>query len=385
MKKTNRRLLLLCAIVGVTAALAGCGGGSSKSPAPAPAPTPAPAPAPAKPGVLAVSAMPRLDPYPTSAAQFVALANEAFEMVYNAGARGLMTTYTWSALEPTQATYDSAKFDDLAAAVNKAQARGLTQFVGIQIINTTKREMPADLAGQPFDSTAVRARFRALLDRVVTPHRGKIRYLSIGNEVDSYLRAQPAQWASYKRFYDDAAAYARSLDPNIQVGVTGTFDGAASLSTADLQSLNASSDVIVLTYYPLQTDGKGTITARDPSVVARDFDTMLQFAGTRRLVLQEVGYPAALLNNSSEAKQAAFVTNVFAAWKNANDRIPFLNYFLLHDFTQAMCDDFGAYYGLPDVASFEAFLCSLGLRKVDGTPRQAWSTLTNEARGANLP
>jgi len=85
------------------------------------------------------------------------------------------------------------------------------------------------------------------------------------------------------------------------------------------------------------------------------------------------------------AKQAAFVTNVFTAWKAANGRIPFLNVFLLHDFTQSMCDDFGVYYGLPNVPSFKAFLCSLGLRKADGTARQAWSTLGDEARKANLP
>ena len=85
------------------------------------------------------------------------------------------------------------------------------------------------------------------------------------------------------------------------------------------------------------------------------------------------------------AKQAAFVTNVFTAWKAANGRIPFLNVFLLHDFTQSMCDDFGVYYGLPNVPSFKAFLCSLGLRKADGTARQAWSTLGDEARRANLP
>jgi len=273
--------------------MSACGSGGETTPA---------QPTATKPGVLAISALPRLDPFPATAAQYVALATEAFDLVYGAGARGQMTTFTWSALEPTQGTYDASKFGDLAAAIDQAQSHAMTQFVGIQIINTTAREVPADLAGQAFDSPAVTSRFRSLLDRVVAPNRGKIRFLSIGNEVDAYLRANPAQWANYKRFYADATQYAHSLDPAIQVGVTGTADGALTLSATELQDLNAGSDVMILTYYPLQSDASGTITVRDPGVVAGDFNRMLQFAGGRRLVMQEVGYPASTLNSSSEGR-----------------------------------------------------------------------------------
>lgn len=373
MPSTRVRLLFATACVALAAS---CGGSGS---------TPSPTPVATKPGVLAVSAIPALDPFPTTAAEYNAAASAAFDLVYGAGARGQMTTFTWSALEPAANRYDSTRFADLAAQMAQAQTRGLTQYVGLQLINTTARELPPDLNALAFDHPAVIARFHALLDRVVTPYRGRIRYLSIGNEVDAYLRAHPTEWTAYKRFLADAIQYAHTLDPAIQVGVTGTADGALTLSPAELADLNAATDVTILTYYPLQADATGTITARDPGVVAGDFTRMLQFAGTRKLVLQEVGYPAATLNNSSDALQAAFVTNVFAAWKNANGRIPFINVFLLHDFTAQMCADFGVYYGLPNVPSFTAYLCSLGLRKVDGTPRPAWSTLVNEARAAGLP
>lgn len=333
---------------------------------------------------MAIAAFARLDPFPTPG-QAAARDSEAFELAFNAGARGQVTTFTWRALEPTQGTYDADKLQDLAAAINKARARSMVQYLGIQVINTSALEVPAGLEAEAFDSPVRIARFRALLDQIVTPHRGRIAYLSIGNEIDVYLRAHPTQWAAYQRFYEDAAQYARSLDPALKVGVTATADGAVSFSTADLQAINATSDVVILTYYPLAFDVNAFITVRPPSDVSSDFTNMLAFAGAKTLVLQEVGYPASTINASSQTLQAGFVRAVFSAWSRAGRRIPFLTFFHLHDFTQTMCDDFSVYYQAVGSSSFNAYLCTLGLRRVDGTPRDAWYVLETEARRANLP
>jgi hypothetical protein len=365
-------------------AIAGCGGGGDETP---PAINVVPQPL-SKPGVLSISAMPKLNPYPATPAEVTAIFTEAFNLAYDAGARGQVTTYTWKELEPTLGNYDTQKFNDLAAAINNAQSHNMTQFVGIQLINTTNRELPAELAALAFDDSAVISQFRLLLSRLFTAHAGKIKYLSIGNEVDAYLRAHPAEWSTYKTLYNNALQYAHTLDTNVKVGVTGTADGALIDSPVQLADLNAMSDVVMLTYYPISYSMVGntlTVTADSPTVVASDFPMMLNFAGSKPLVFQEVGYPASTTNGSSEAMQSQFVTNVFSTWKTSSGKIPFLNYFLLHDFTQQMCDDFGAYYGLPNIASFESFLCSLGLRTDNGTPRAAWNTFRAEATQAGFP
>jgi len=338
------------------------------------------------PGVLSISAMPRLNPFPTTPEEYVDLAVAAFELAYDAGARGQMSTFTWAALEPDQGGYDSTKFGELNGAILNAANHGMVSLLGIQLINTTARELPADLGAAAFDDPIVMARFHALLDQILTPENcERISYLSIGNEVDAYLRAHPTEWDHYKAFYNDAVQYVHGIDPDIKVGVTGTFDGAVLQSPSELLSLNDMSDVIILTYYPLEADGEGMITARDPDDVSDDFTQMLSVAGEKKLILQEVGYPASETNLSSEAMQAEFVHHVFSAWKTAGARIPFLNFFLLHDFTQSMCDGFGGYYGLPGNTSFKTFLCSLGLRKDDGTARLAWGTLLDEAAEMGLP
>ncbi len=142
-----------------------------------------------------------------------------------------------------------------------------------------------------------------------------------------------------------------------------------------MTKLNQPSDVFILTYYPLQADA---FSAESPDAPLTDFPKMIQLAGGLPVVLQEVGYPSADLLDSSEAEQAQFVHSVFAAWKAAGDRIPFLDFFLLHDMTDDFCSTLESYYGVKH-PNFHAYLCTLGLRQSDGTPKQAWQAFVDEA------
>lgn len=396
-----RRLVAACLMIAV--ALPGCGGGGGDAGTATPtalSPSqPVVMPEAVKPGVLAISASMRLEPFPTTVDEYLALADEAVNLSYSAGARGQMTTYTWKKLEPTQGSYDAKEWSGLDWWMTQSQKRGQVNYIGIQLINTTQREMPAGLDGLAFDSAQVKARFHALLDKLIGLYKGRIRYLSLGNEVDAYLRARAQagdeQWGAYQRFYEDAMAYAHKLDPAIKVGVTATFDGALGPSLTQIKALNVQSDVLILTYYPLRYDSVTyAVSVRDPSEVAGDFLRMRAWAGSRPLVLQEVGYPASDLNiKSSEQMQAAFVRQVFLAWSEsassalaqAEQPIPFLNLFPLHDFSASDCAFFTSYYGAGNIPGFGDFLCSLGLRKTDGTPRAAWSTLLDEAKKAGFP
>jgi hypothetical protein len=59
--------------------------------------------------------------------------------------------------------------------------------------------------------------------------------------------------------------------------------------------------------------------------------------------------------------------------------MPFLNFFLMHDFSQSMCDQFAVYYGDPNDAAFKAYLCSIGLRSNDGVAKKGWTAFTTGA------
>ena len=174
----------------------------------------------------------------------------------------------------------------------------------------------------------------ALID-ALAPHLDEnVRYLSIGNEVDAYLSNHPDEWDAYTRFYN-AAAYVRLVLPGVQVGVTVTYGGTQA-DPVEVARLTASSDVFIMTYYPLNAD----FTTQAPESPLTDFPRMIAMMGEKPLLLQEVGYPAGEGLGSSEAQQAEFIQAVFDAWDAAGAKIPFLNLFAMGDFSDQMCADF---------------------------------------------
>ncbi len=322
--------------------------------------------------VLAIAANPRPIPAP-QVADFVA----AIDSSLSIGAKGIVQTYTWRELEP-----DSARLNVLRVIddIRYARSRGLQVFLGIQVINTVRREMPADIAALPWTDARLQRRFERLLD-ALAPTLGDVTYVSIGNEVAGFLRSQ-GQWAAYTSFVTQEVASLHRRVPTIKVGVTMEYAEAAS-QTSVAKALIAVSDVAIFTHYPFELNGFNVA----PTTITRStFDNMITLAGGKPVVIQELGYPASPLNGSSDAKQAAFFTDAIAQWRARGSTVmPFVSLFLLHDFTPQQCSDFGVYYNLPNQPEFIGFLCSIGLRKADGTPRPAWDAVRTAAAWLRTP
>ena len=348
------------ALLFAAAALCACGGGSG---------TPAPIIVPPSSRFLAVTANTPSEP-PGDA-------NAALDLVYNSGSRGQYLFFTWRDLEPAAEAYD---FADLDGLVQWVTSRGFQQIlVTIAPINSFPKETPPDLLDVPFNAPEMKSRFRALLDAVRSHLPSSVAYLSIGNEVDLRMALNPGEWQPYSEFYADAVSYAHQIMPARKIGVTVTFDGAMGAEAANVSSLIAPSDILVFTYYPLGAE----LHPRPPTSPSVDFPRMRSLAGTRPVALQEVGFPSSTQLASSEALQAEFVTNVFQTWNTTASQMPFVNFFLLHDFSQSACDQFAAYYGFPADENLKAFLCSIGLRHVNGTSKAAWQAFVDGAARMN--
>lgn len=318
---------------------------------------------------LAIAIIPALEP-PVTADNVIRRYTDAIQRSTDAGATGNLVAKAWSELEPTTGDYT---LDELMSSLNVGtQTYDQSQFLGIQVLNTTVKETPPDLLPVAFDAPEMIQRFQQLFDAILPHLEEKTHYVSIGNEVDVYLMAHPDEWKPYKQFYEAALTYIHQTAPWIKVGVTTTFGGTLS-AYEQVVDLNTMSDVFIMTYYPLK-DGFGV---RPPDSPLSDFPQMVKWAGDKPLILQEVGYPAAESWGSSEADQADFVRNVFKAWDADAVHIPFLSYFAMGDFSDELCKGFMTYYGLPDQQVFYDFLCTLGLLKVDGTPRQAWQAFVD--------
>ncbi len=318
--------------------------------------------------ILSISPSPRQDP-PATTNDLLA----AIDLAASAGARGMHLNATWRSLEPSPGVFSLT--DASTALSYLGVLRGFKLQVVLSVLNTNVRETPTDLVNVSFDSLLMKTRFHAMLDALLPLLNSNVAYLSIGNEVDVYLSQHPGEWAAYKSFYEDAVNYLHQRSPSLKLGVTTTYSGASGTDSLNVRSLNGSSDVFILTYYPIGNQ----FAPRQPSVAATEIIQMVSLAGGRPLILQEVGYPEATSLGGSEQAQAQFVTNVFSAWQTQGTVIPFLNFFCMHDFTLAQCDSLALYYGFPNNQPIKDFLGSLGLRNVNGTPKQSWQALLDGA------
>ena len=300
---------------------------------------------------------------------------EAAELARGLGIRAAYRPSGWDTLEPVPGRYDVSRFAD---GIRHLAERGFAVMVTLQVIDTLRRRVPADLADVPFDAPEMQERFRALFDALLPGLTSSVRFLSIGNEVDPYLHHNGG-WVAYKTFLDRATAHVHARAPWIRVGATCTFIGAVSASVLGVAFLNQATDVYAITYYPFAAPFDGSYSLSGPEAPRADFPRLLALAGSKPVVLQEVGYPASDLFGSEE-RQADFVHHVFAAWQATGRRIPFLSFFQLHDFPVEVCDVAGEYYSETNADVIREFVSTLGLRRRDGTPRLAWQALAEHAR-----
>jgi hypothetical protein len=307
-----------------------------------------------------------------------------YNAIYADGARGAQTAAPWSSLEPSpfSPTYDLTMISNPYFGLNALDGYGYTSIlINIPIVAIGLRTMPADIIALPFNNTTVITRFHLLLDQFVPSLKSSVKYISLGNEVDTYFKTHGGEVSEYKALIEDARTYIHTLKPNIKVGVTTTFDGfvgnASAQTKSDVASLNANMDVIILTYYPTGA----AFVPRDPSTVSTDMTKMINVAAGKPLVMQEWGYPSSSILSplplDSEQMQADFITNTFTSWRQyGSARIPFISFFKWRDWDQAQCTALTS--GKIPGDSFYEFMCSLGLLNNDTSSKLAYSALTTE-------
>jgi len=314
--------------------------------------------------------------------------DDAFIEVLSGGVYSYTLTVYWLALQPTS---DEITLAPLTDSLTILEAFDLFPYLSIPTIDTVNLVAPpefmnpgnpAQLAdGLHFNDPALIESFGALLDEVVpvlVDHGGF--YLSVGNEVDGWLSANPNELAAYLEFVSAARERVHAIAPELAVGVTMTYSGAVQYPYM-LEALKGVSDVVSFTYYPLNPD----FTVRDPSVVADDMDTLVELAGDTPLILQEVGYPSGYLtestNGSSGDLQARFVENIFTAIA-AHPEIRFVSFLQLGDWSDATCDFYSGYYGV-GLDTFREYLCTLGLRTYSGEAKPAYQVFLDRLESLN--
>jgi len=154
------------------------------------------------------------------------------------------------------------------------------------------------------------------------------------------------------------------------------FTGPLGQDRARLLSLMAHTNVVGVTYYPLDADD----SMLDPAFVDLHFGMLRDTFPGKSSNFYPIGYPPRTTLGGSEALQAAFVSRAFQAWDTYADAIKLVDLTRLHDRPPSEVDATASRFGQSG-ANFAAFIGSLGLRSHagGGVDKLAMPRLVEEA------
>jgi len=303
----------------------------------------------------------------------------SFEKAMEAGIQVVEVNLMWNEIEPSQGVYQDPY--GILEAITFYGYQDIEVLLTISVINTVKTTVPDYLQGYQFSSPDMVASFNAMADWVFSQIDPSVIVagFSIGNEIDIYLSGQ-ASWLDYTQFYQETATHSRQQRPFTPVGVKCTVTGGLlGGEEAEIQNINAYSDVVMLNYYPNGVQ----FTVLDPEVVHEHFDSIAESFPGEEIWMTELGYQSgSAYCGSSETIQAQFYHEMFTAWDDHRDQISLVLVDWLHDASDEQVAEWTDYYGLSDPA-FVEFLATLGLRNHNHTDKFAWLQVLEEtgARG----
>jgi hypothetical protein len=294
-----------------------------------------------------------------------------FRQSRDAGVNFIYLSPKWNEIETGRENY---KLNDVAYRMGEAAEENLPAVLHIRVIDTNQRAVPVDLMDQSFDSQEMGLRLDRLFDAVLPRLEGRVKYFLVGNEIDAYFKQHPGEVRSFAKLVARAAAHIRTTVPDAQISVSTMFGGIEDI--IQLRPILDQTGFFALTYYPMSPE----FVVRNPSTVAADFPRIFRAAGSKRIFLQEVGYPTSPNNGSSEEKQAEVFSSVLERVAGAPERFIGVNFTFMSDFSDALVQSFTAYYRMPGASRFGSFLKTLGMFDDQGRPKKAWEVFARKVK-----
>ncbi|MFW5698046.1 MAG: hypothetical protein ACOCX1_05780, partial [Fimbriimonadaceae bacterium] len=155
----------------------------------------------------------------------------------------------WATLEPAPEDYD---FEDSDGSLYLSTVHGQYKSFTVQTLDTTNRVLPADLMEKSFDDPEMLERWRDFLREFVPRLGDHTLYLSLGNEVDGYLRANPNEVEPYLEFLRVGRETVKEIRADLAVGVTSMYSGLVNDEELTTE-LHKGMDYVSLTYYATMT------------------------------------------------------------------------------------------------------------------------------------
>lgn len=305
---------------------------------------------------------------------------QAAELARSAGIEAAHVYIPWGEIETSPGEYNWTLTDLL---IDTLSLEGLRLSAVIEYIHTSVRgSTPEDLVDRAYDDPQYVERASEFAVAVAERYGDQLDYLALGNEVNIYFANEPQQLDPYLSAFRQMRTAVTGARLDLPVGTTIAFHEVERENRYDLLEAFKVGDFLAYTYYPhdpgfrydVPTDRFG------PALGA-----MAEASGDTAFIVVENGFSSSDLLGSSQARQAEYVRRSMDAWLNHPQAPSRLIWVSLHDppgdCEEAALSFFGDGFDPSSIGeqswrAFREYLCTLGFRQSDGTPKEAWEAMT---------
>ena len=204
-------------------------------------------------------------------------------------------------------------------------------------------------------------------------------YYFVGNEVDEYLWTHPNDIGAFKEILEYTRERIHQESPNTKVGFTVTYhDAMRNNATYITQELADAVDIIGYTCH-----GYHDLFIYDNVSIGKQYlDALETVVPGKPFAVVETGWSSSPMLNSSEDLQAEFAEAYFDYLKSTDAE--FVVWLTMHDGDDCTENAESFLIDLPEVKenpefmeAFKEYMCKLGLKQNDGTPKKSWEVWQN--------
>lgn len=292
----------------------------------------------------------------------------------SAGMRSGRIQIDWPDLEPNPNQFDQ---NALQSRLEDMQSQGLQTFLLISAYDSEGPVLPADLEGRSFDDPELINRFKNLMNWVIPMLAENDGYaISISNEADNIFADLPELPGQLLTFLNESKSHIKSIDDRIAVTITFA-EGSLKSNFPGTDALIAACDVACFNFYGSEgTDSSPFNRTLTPAEIRSDIQQMLQIAGDKPILIQELGMHSGseILASNEEIQRQFF--EVFFTEMQKEERIRAAYVFQLVDWSPTLTSSYiQLLEGLPQefIDGFEESLNTIGLLHYeDGQRKAAW-------------
>lgn len=298
------------------------------------------------------------------------LFEDGFLMAHHLGCEIEHRQYNWNEIEREKNVYSWNALDQW---YNTCLKHDIIPSLAVCPVNSnsTRRNLPKDLEGRPFDDPDVILRLKTFTEELFRRYP-RIAYVSFGNEINYYLRGRPEDYDPYRTMCLSLYTYTRENYPHVKCLVIFGFTGMERKEEEMIREFLPACDLVgISTYHAAVNVESNTPPHLSEEEMRRTLEYCITLCHGKRAAIVETcafSYP-------DPGYQAEYVHVFFETVREFGNEIEFACWFSLYDWypgTLGMLDPF-----------LEQF-STAGLLTPDGLAKPsyyAWVEEMNQYRG----